>query len=237
MFKNFYPEHLIISYFKNHHKIDISKDFIDCADVQLTKDFLLKTGIKITKNIGLGFSLYPEFFYHCGEVSTISSNISINNYANASTINWKSKSGRIYDPGDAAIDCYDIVFWFERLDPLEYYKQLQPNNTLPFKLNNLTYELVVSALNMDMAIEIWLKNEQVTYANLLVEKIDQMIDDYNVKSLKEDRDGGVVHNWKRRIENDKLIYDIDTGSAGVIFLKKFLMFLSKLNTFHKIEVS
>lgn len=47
-----------------------------------------------------------------------------------------------------------------------------------------------------------------------------MMDEYNTKSMKKDRKDGAVYNWKRRMENDKLIYDIDTGSAEPAFLKK-----------------
>lgn len=236
MFKQFYSHHLIIEYFKKHLNLDISTQFVDCADLQLSENFSKQTGIKINKNIGLGLNLYPQFFYSSGITSTMSANISINNHGNPATINWKAHSGRIYDISDTDIDCTDIVFWFEGLNPLEYQKQLHPNNELPFQLKNLTYELIVTALNMDMTIEMGLKEEQVLNATTLLANIDKMIDDYNTKSMEKDRKDGVVHNWKRRIETDKLIYEVDTGSAGVIFLKKFLQYLSKLDCFIKVEI-
>ena len=237
MLKHLYPVDLIIKIFKENCNVTLSKEFIACADIQLTQDFLLHTGIKIGKYIGIGFSSKPFFFYNRGEVSKMHSFISINSYGNEVSINWKSKSGRIYETFDTDIDCNDITFWFEGLDPLEYHKQLQPNNSLPFKLKDLTYELIITALNMDMTIEMWLKEDDVAKAPALLEDIDKMMDDFNMKSMKKDRKDGVVHNWKRRNENDKLIYDIDTGSAGVIFLKKFLMYLSKSDRFTRVEIS
>ncbi len=236
MFKQFYPYHLIISYFKDHLHLDISTQFIDCADLQLPKDFSLQTGIKVNKNIGLGFNLYPDFYYEADKLSVMSANVIINNYGNPATIKWESNSGRIYTLSDTDIDCDDIEFWFEGLDPLEYQKQLHANNELPFQLKNLTYELVVTALNMDMTIEMSLKEEQYANATKHLDNIDKMIDDYNNKSIKKDREDGVVHNWRRRIESDKLIYEIDTGSAGVLFLKKLLKHLSTLNCFNKVEI-
>ncbi len=87
-----------------------------------------------------------------------------------------------------------------------------------------------------MTIEMSLKEEQYANATILLNDIDKMIDDFNNKSMKKDRKDGVVHNWRRRIESDKLIYEIDTGSAGVLFLKKLLKYLSTLNCFNKVEI-
>lgn len=70
-----------------------------------------------------------------------------------------------------------------------------------------------------------------------MERIDKMMDEFNNASLKKDRKDGIVHNWKRRVEDNNLLYDIDTGSAGMVFLKKLLQHLSKLNCFYKVEVS
>ena len=85
--------------------------------------------------------------------------IVIYNYASYVTVNWKSKLNKYNTPSDAIIDCNDIEFWFEGLNPLEYHKQLNNDTTLPFKLKDLSYELVITALNMDMTIEMWLKEQ------------------------------------------------------------------------------
>ena len=81
---------------------------------------------------------------------------------------------------------------------------------------------------MDMTIEMLPKEDQIKNASAIIDDIDKMIDDYNIKSEKKDRKDGVVHNWKSKAEADKLIYEIDTGSAGAVFLKKLLQYLSKL---------
>ena len=107
---------------------------------------------------------------------------------------------------------------------------------LPFKIKDLSYELVVTRLNMDMTIEMQLKKGELSKADSIIEEIDKLIDDYNIQSEKKDRKNGVVHNWKRKVEISKLVYDIDTGSAGSWFLKKFLQQLSTMNKFDKVEV-
>lgn len=236
MLKNFYPVDMLIKMYSDHLNMTLSKEFIDCADTQLSQDFTLRTGIKINKEIGLS-PMIMKFSYEVGSISRMHTSLIINNYGNDVYINWKSKSGRIYATSDTDIDCNDVDFWLDGLDPLEYHKQLQPNNTLPFKLKELTYELIITNLNMDMSVEMFLKDEFVPDTSALIKVIDKKIDDYNIKSLKKDRKDGVVHNWKRRIENDRLVYEIDTGSAGAIFLKKFLIQLSKLGAFTNVEIS
>jgi hypothetical protein len=45
-----------------------------------------------------------------------------------------------------------------------------------------------------------------------------------------------VHNWKHKESGNELDYEIDMGSAGMPFLKRFLIFLSELNCFRKVEL-
>ena len=59
------------------------------------------------------------------------------NWNNNVIILWRSKSGCIYDIADTDIDCDDIEFWFEGIDPLLYYKQLYPKTELPFSNRSL----------------------------------------------------------------------------------------------------
>lgn len=239
MFTTFYPLEYLRKLYVDNYDLILSDKFISCAETQLPLDFEKKTGIKLRKIIGLAPTYKDLFFYNNGEISNFAVDLGIHNYATTVTVNWQSKSGRIYETYDEDIDCNDIEFWFEGLNPLEHHKQLNDygNTALPFKLKDLSYELVVTALNMDMTIEMNLKEELVSKANDLIKEIDKMMDGYNEKSMKNDRKDGVVHNWKKRVEDDKLIYDIDTGSAGAPFLKKLLVYLSKMEWFTKVEVS
>jgi hypothetical protein len=237
-YKAVYPEWSLITFPENvtySFAVNISKQFIKCADKQLSVLFKKLTGISFNKHIGLFFQ-NDTFDYQKNDTSILLSSLSINHESNRLNVLWKSKSGRIYDIVDTDIDCDDIEFWFDKLDPLLCQKQMFPNEKLPFKLKNLTYELTVTRLNMDMTIEMTLHKGAPAKENEMITQVDNFIDGYNKKSEEKDRVNGVVHNWKREIKDEKLIYEIDTGSTGSHFLKQLLQFLSKLNYFEKVEV-
>jgi hypothetical protein len=237
-YKAVYPEWSLITFPENvtySFAVNISKQFIKCADKQLSVLFKKLTGISFNKHIGLFFQ-NDTFDYQKNDTSILLSSLSINHESNRLNVLWKSKSGRIYDIVDTDIDCDDIEFWFDKLDPLLCQKQMFPKEKLPFKLKNLTYELVVTRLSMDMTIELTLRKEAPTKENEMVTQVDNFINGYNKKSEEKDRINGVVHNWKREMKDTKLIYEIDTGSTGSHFLKQLLQFLSKLNYFEKVEV-
>ena len=139
--------------------------------------------------------------------------------------------------GDEDIDCTDIVFWFEGLDPLLYHKQLYPKETLPFKLKNLSYDLVVTRLTLDCIIEMSLHENKICDANNIMQQIDLFIGSYNEKSEKARHFLGVVHNWKRHFRNNTIIeYEFDLGSAELIFFKYLLNYLSDLKCFSKVVI-
>jgi hypothetical protein len=215
--------------------IYISEEFLKCADKQLRISFEKITDIKINKNICVSLPNKPDFNYQMGEISECSQNIFVNhNYLFGLKIKWKSKSGRIYKFEDDDIDCDDVEFWFEGLDAKLVHKYLYPKVTLPFKLKDLTYKLLVTRINMDCNLEMVLKEN--LEQELVSKQIDDFIADFNHKSEKKDRKDGVVHNWKREFINDKLVYELDLGSTGVSFIKKLLTFLNKLNTFETVEL-
>ncbi len=70
----------------------------------------------------------------------------------------------------------------------------------------------------------------------ITKKIDEFINSFNERSDKQDRRHGVVHNWKSTMQNEKIVYELDLGSTGAYFLKKFLSFFSELNCFDKVEL-
>jgi hypothetical protein len=225
------------SYLNKYRKegINITLNFLKCADEQLRKSFEKITAIKVNKNICVLLPNKPDFNYQMGEISECSQNIFVNhNYIFGVKIKWKSKSGRIYKFEDEDINCEDLEFWFEGLDATLVHKYLYPKVTLPFKLKDLTYKLVVTRINMDCNLEMVLKEN--LEQELVSKQIDDFIADFIHKSEKKDRKDGVVHNWKREFINDKLIYELDLGSTGVSFIKKLLTFLNKLNTFETVEL-
>ena len=226
---------LTIELFQRFCELTVSKQFVDCADSHLTDLLMQKTGLVPGKNVSVSIPS-DKSCYEKGQVSRVHIQLVVNHNWNPITILWASKSGRIYDVNDNGIDCTDIEFGFENLDPLLYHKQLYPKAELPFKLKGLTYELVVSRLNMDCTVEMLLKKEAPESAGDIAEQTDEFIDDFNTASEKRNRKDGVVHNWTREIEDNRLIYEIDTGFSGPVFIKKLLQFLSKLNAFEKVEL-
>lgn len=219
--------------------INFSASFIFCMDKQLSEQFQKRTGIKISKRIRLSLTHFSvaESQLTYGEVSKIKGRITI---IEEEPINvkvcWRSKSDRIFKIEDEVVDCNDIEFWFEDFKPEVYIQQYYPNQQLPFKIKDITYELVVNRIYLDCTIVMTLKLEARLNAERFVEEIDNFIAAFNDKSEKKDRKEGVIHNWNTDIQKDKIIYNLDLGSTGISFFKKLLTFLSKLNVFLKVEI-
>jgi hypothetical protein len=227
------PE-MYVNFYKREG-INVSMEFLLCADKQLRISFEKLTAIRINKHICVNPPWIVTFNYQSDIISQFSQNIFVNHETILGVlIKWKSKSGIIYKLEDKDIDCDDVEFWFENLDATLVHKYLYPKVSLPFKLKDLTYELIVTRINMDCTLEMGLK-EGVAIENI-INQIDDFIADFNHQSEKKDRKDGVIHNWKRNTEQKKLVYELDLGSTGVVFLKKLLNHLSKLNAFKKVEL-
>ena len=223
--------------FKKQYDIVIAEQFANCMDLQLSKSFFDFTNLKPTKQISFSWVSHTELDYKKSAVSSFNSLIYINHNWNPVTICWKSKSGRIYDMGDTDIDCNDIEFWYEGLDPLLYHKQLYPKDELPFKLKNLSYALVIHRLNIDASITIKLLENDNADVKKLSNDIANFIAAFNAKAEKNKPCSGVVHQAKMTIENLlTLALEIDTGFAGPAFLKKFLPFLSATGMVEQVEI-
>ena len=212
---------------------DISIEFIRCADAQLTPMFETVVGFRINKEVSINLTMENEFKYTKDKISRLAIVFYVNHNWNRNvSMLWKSKSGRIYDMADTDIDCNDIEFWIEGIDPLLYNKQMFPKAALPFKLKNLSFELVITRLNLDMTIVMEFKLGITADKETIAHQVDLFIDDYNTHAGKN----GVVHNWKRRIEGQQVVYELDMGSAGPLFLKKLLQYLSKTGHFMRVEI-
>jgi hypothetical protein len=223
-----------------------SKQFIDCADAQLTEIFIKQTGIKPNKHVCfsvsehyVGAPIYTT--YIVPNTNLIGRKLQITLYVNHNwnpvTIYWKSKIGRDYELNDTNIDGDDIEFWFERLDVDLYRKQLYPNDKLPFKLKDLTFELEVVRLNLDCTIAMTLKAGFTADMPAISKQVQEFIAQYNEQSEKKQRRDGVIHNIKTTIESeDRFVNEVDVGSVGILFFKKLLVHLSKMKTFSKIVI-
>lgn len=227
-----------ISIFLRDCGIVVSHSFLSCADKQLTEIFEAKTGIKSNRDI----ILYPrsgdDFYIEEGPVSKMVVTLYVNPNSNKSVICWKSKtSSRIFKTTDQDIDCSDIDFWFEDFDAALYYHQFYPKINSPFDISDLHFDLIVHRLNINYSVKLVLKKELRISPEDLIKSIDSFIKEYNHMSEKNNRRNGLVHNWAHDIiQSDILLYEFDSGTSGINFFKKFIYYLSDLNSFSTVEV-
>jgi len=233
----FYSVDVYVEQFNKQYDHPISKEFAGCADAQLSAYFEQATGLKISKKVSIGWAFPEDFFIEVGIVSKFASKIWINHNTHNVTIAWKSKSGTIWRASDKNIDCADLEFWFEQLDPLLYHKQLYPNLTLPFNLKEVTYELTVNSLNVNLDIDLKLKANELENEKKLEGIINKFLEHYNGLSVSKDRKYGVIHNWKSGAVAGNIHLEIDMGSAGMRALKSLLQTLSDLNAFVSVVIS
>lgn len=233
----FYFTDLIIRRFKEDYNLDISKEFLLCADRQLSPLFVSSTGLKFGNNLCLSFASEINFFYTVDKESKLLLNLYVNHYWNNLIIVWKSKSGKIYKLNDTQIDCDDIEFDFENLDSDLYKNQLFPKIVLPFDMPDLNYQLIVRRLNKDARFTFTLNNKSEIVMNEVVIEVNNFINTFNKQTEQNDDNEGIVHSSKitEKSDND-IILEIDLGTTRVSFLKSFLMYLSDLNKFSVIEI-
>jgi len=222
-----------------------SKEFIECADKQLTEQFITQTGINPGKNVC--FSLSNHYFgaplytvYRIPNSNLIGRKLCIKLYVNHNwnpvTIYWKSKTGRDYKLHDTAIDFNDIEFWFEHLEPDLYLKQLFPDQKLPFKTDDLSFDLEVLRLNIDTSLTLVKRTDCNTESQEIIADISSFINKFNENSEKNSRKYGVVHNFHVIGDGEQIKFEMDLGSAGIIFYKKLLKHISTMHCFSKVQV-
>lgn len=222
---------------KQQYNMDYNPLFFECANKSISDFFELRTGIKVNRHIKIT-ELMPN--YEKGTTSKLGVHLSIM-ASQQKTIQlcWKSKSGRIYDLADQDIDCNDLEFWLEGLQPEIYLKELYYYSSapaLPFQLKDLSYKLTVRQIMTDCEMAITLKNEAVKNAEELLNGIYNFINDYNKASEKKDRKAGVIHNANGSFSNNQMILKIDIGSVGPTFFKKLFKYFSSLNAFEEVVV-
>ncbi len=219
--------------------IPFPEHFLRCAEIKLSKDFKEKTGFTPGKRVMLNcpyaiWGLKLEY----GNVSSMLQKFNVDENAIPVTIEWTSKSGRIYKITDEDIDCEDIEIRFKDLDLAFVHQHLTSNKKLPFVIKNLSYELDIQRLHVDATVSMYVKHLALVNSEKLITKIDRYIGEFNQNSESKDRMFGVIHNWNRRIIlPETIVYTLDMGSTGYIFLKGFLRFLSDLKSFTKVEIA
>jgi hypothetical protein len=241
----FVNSQLVSDSFLFSYSLLASTEFIDCADKQLTEQFIKQTGIKPGKNVSISLSshdigghLYGS--YLIPNTNTLGRKLCVNLYVNHNwnpiTIYWRSKSHRDYKLHEKDIDCNDIVFWFERLDTDLYLKQLFPKQKLPFKTDKLSFELEALRLNMDASLTLVRTPDSKKDTQEVIDEISQFINEFNEDSAMNDRKDGVVHNFHVVVEGEQIKLEMDLGSAGIEFYKGLLKKLSTMNCFSKVSI-
>lgn len=220
--------------------VEVSDIFFNCADSQLRKDFEQNTGLKINHQTSVTIPQdVQNFNLKTDTISSFGVSIFVNYNWNQVKIKWKSRSGRVYKLSDEDIDCKDIVFWFEGLDPVLYHQQLFPKVELPFTFNKLKFEVKIERLTIDLLLEIHLDNSSDAKKELIISDLDKLISKWNARTEREDtkkekrgeewyESKGVIHNWKI-IKNigSLLSIQFDMGSADIFVLKKMIELLNK----------
>lgn len=220
--------------------IAISDSFLNCANNQLKLNFEKQTGIKV-KNKKCCISIFSvdHFQYSKEKTSSLDIGVVINNDSSMAKICWNSKSNRIYELSDEDIDCEDIKFWFEYLNPLLYHRQLNPKEALPFKISKPYFGLEINHIMVDFVICISFISSTFEDIKLIIDKINNLINNWNKRTEKEDYiqetqskdyydSKGVVHNLSiSKIEANYCELSIDLGSADVIIIKKIIQLLDK----------
>ncbi len=236
-----------IKRYRESQSIIFSAEFLICANQKLFEAFKNQFGlnpIKIKKedddiwvfrHVGV-----PTDIYEHGKTkynSFLKCYFSINAAFATISICWKSKSGRVYEIFDEEIDCNDIEFWIEDLDVTKVYELLNPKLKLPFGLKNLSFNIEVINLNLGMNIDAWLKPEFGLQAKEIASKTCDFVNKYNKVSENSSKDErGFVHYISYDIEGLHVKFYLDTGSAGMPFLKQLLRTFSRWNVFEKVRI-
>ena len=231
-----YPE-ITVERFKTEYGLDISIEFLKCADGRLTALFNRQTGLKFSKDLCLSWAVKEQFIYNIGQVSKLNFKLYVNHHWNDLNILWESVSGLIHHISDVNINCLDIKFSFEFLDIDTYVKQLYPKDKLPFKISDLSYKLEITRLNLNATFKLEISPRFLNEENLIVHDIYAFLNNFNLYSELKGRKEGVIHNSKCTIFKPQIILvEIDMGSTGINFLKKILKFLSALNKFSHVQI-
>lgn len=230
---------IAISSFYATSGLNVSEAFISCADLQLTSYFEKAVGYKVNNQVSVTLvdKESQQFIYEKGAISRLSIQIYNNHNWNPVVIYWHSQSGKIYDTSDTEIDCNDIQFGIEGIDAVIYQRQMFPKDALPFKLKKLGYELIIVRINIDCIINASLQPEAIQRRNEIGEEIIGFVESYNQESESKGRIDGVVHSvFPTFVQEDIINLKFDIGTAGAIFFKKLLTFMSEKGVFTKVEI-
>lgn len=213
-----------------------SQQFCEFFSKNFTKEFYNVTGLRPSTKVTLaGYKQHNDLpIYQPGLVSKLNLVLWIMpEYNDNISFCWKSKSGEIINPTKENFNEDDLECWIEGLKPLEYWGQVGTvKKSHPFEMKNIPFNVKVFDFGVEMILRIYAKNDY----NRIKEVVSNTIEKFNDISEANNRKKGVVHNHRFVHENDYLLLQIDTGSAGIEIIKKILKQMAKMNTIEKVEI-
>jgi len=223
-----YCNDLLRNYWEQHGFAQ-SKKFCSFFSYSFEAIFTGQTGIKPSHKVTLAGKKQDNDIpmYQPGEISKINLVLWImpEFYDNISFC-WKSKSGKIGQTTDEEFDETDLDCWIEGLKPQLYWKEVSTEKKEhPFQIKNLPYTLKVLGFATEMGITIQVESD--TDANYLTRHLSQFIANYNDMSEAKERKYGVVHQSRITPIANGIPLRTDTGSAGVLIVRKILKELTR----------
>ncbi|MFM2339049.1 MAG: hypothetical protein RL115_2242 [Bacteroidota bacterium] len=227
----FFPWSEAVRNIWKEHGVIFSEPFVVFLDSNFERNFSTSTGLKPNARVCISTVKQRNHtpLYQKAETSKL--NIVLKIMPDASfnlTFCWRSKSGVIVGTDCEQINEDDMETWIEGLQPEAYWKEISKKPVdHPFKNIKLPFTLTVYGFSTHMSIN--LHFNEATDVLRLEKEIAAFILAYNDKSEAADREFGVLHNFSfdKEVELNLFKIKIDTGSAGIYFLKKFLIFLKK----------
>lgn len=233
----FYSSEIFMNIWKEYGVVFSQKFCAYFAD-NVDRIMLIECNLKASSKIGL--SLFKQNndkpMYEPGIISKLNIAISIlPEFRDNIRFCWKSKSGKVITIINDEFEINDLECWIEGLKPKLYWEQAYSKKIAhPFLINNLPYELEVYDYGTDMSIFIQLSD--IENISSIAEAITNSIENYNKKSSANNRANGVIHNSSYEFIGDTIHYRIDSGSAGIGFIKVILRLLAKFSTVKKVAL-
>jgi hypothetical protein len=222
----------------NKYDVYFSEQFCNYFSRSIKEILYREAALKPSHKVSL--SLFKQHndkpMYEIGLVSRINTAVSIlPEFIGNISFCWKSKSGLIVHTYDEEFEETDLECWIEGLQPKLYWEQLTTVKIdHPLKLKNLPYELNVFGIAMHMGLIINLTD--TTNAAEIIKQLAEEVEKHNKKSEIKERAYGVVHNCFGELKGNEVLFRIDVGSAGVVFVKKLLRLLAKFPEVREVTV-
>jgi hypothetical protein len=223
----------------NKHGVYFSKKFCNFFSNKSEEIFLREAGLKPSFKVGysvIGYSLEQIKMYEPGLISRINTFLVIlPEFEDKISFCWKSKTGKIIHTYDEDFDEDDLECWIEGIKPQLYREMAYGKiNDHPFQIKNLPYQLKVRGFGTHMGLTIQLLEK--SRSEIIISTLGDVVEKHNQASETKNRANGIVHNCYGEVNGNEIIFRIDVGSAGVLFIKKLLRALAKFSEVKEVNI-